>query len=687
MNFKDLNVKNSYINHGEDNVMDALICPAMKFAKSYKRSVGFFSSSVFKLLVSSLPQFISNGGKIELIVSPNLSNDDINAIALGYDKKELIHNKFTSDFNGELLKFDDISLEILYELVSNNYLDIKVANVKNDIGMYHDKLGILQDINNNIIVFYGSANSSLNAYKNNYERVRTLKSWNSSDLERINDEIYEFNSMWNNKNKFLEVYSFQESIKKSILKEIDKRKNIKNQDTNIIKLYDYQEEAINNWVNNSYKGFYIMATGTGKTWTAIYSAKRLIEDKKNNPLIVITAPYIHLLKQWQLDIEKVFPNHDIHLISHENSGWQKKVIQSLIAMKYDAGKSVIIISTMKSFIESEELKNMIKKCSNEKLLIVDEAHRFTRRSDEIKITYNYLLGLSATPINGKNNQSGIELVNFFGGCVINLPIEVALEKGFLIKYRYHPIFVNATYEEEAKFKNYTNKMNACYKNNVLVDPDRLMELIRNRLRVISMAEEKMSKIDYLLSEVKVKDHFIVYCGDGRLFDEDNEEIKHINFVKKHLDKLNLKTSQFTASETMERRMQLIDIFNKGHIESLVAIRCLDEGINIPSIKSALILSSNDDYKEFVQRRGRILRKYPGKDIADIYDVVVLPSFSEASFAKIELRRFYEYAKLAENSMDLFVQLNEILENYNLKIEDIEFNLELDEDNKEEDFDE
>lgn len=675
MSFKELNIKYSYINYGDTNVMDSLIVPSLKMAKSYKRSVGYFSSSVFKLIANSLPNFISNGGNIQLIVSPNLSQEDISAISLGYESREIVHKRFSTDFENELIKFDDSSLEILFELISHNYMDIKVANVKNDIGLYHDKLGILEDLEGNIIVFYGSANSSMNAYKNNYERVRVIKSWDHNDNERVLDEINEFDTMWNNNNQFLEVYSFQESVKKAIVTEIDKRKSVsKNKEA--IKLYDYQEEAINNWVNKNYRGFYIMATGTGKTWTAIYSIKRLIEDKNNNPLVVITAPYLHLLKQWEIDVKKVFPNHEIHLISHENPGWLRKITQSIISMKYDKKKSVILISTMKSFNQNIELHKAISKCENEKMLIVDEAHRFTKRPDWIKEKYKYMLGLSATPINGKFNQAGIELVNFFGGCAMNLPIEVALDKGFLIKYNYHPIFVNATLEEEAKFRSITNKMNACYKNDVLVDPDKLMELIRNRLRIISMAEEKMLKIESFIKSVKERNHFIIYCGDGKLFERTADEIKHINFVKQKLDELGLKTSQFTASETMDRRMQLIDIFNRGEIDSLVAIRCLDEGINIPSIKSALILSSNDDYKEFVQRRGRILRKYKDKKIANIYDVIVLPSFSENKFAKIELRRFYEYAKLAENSMDLFVKLYELLSNYDLKIEDIEFDLDI-----------
>ena len=136
---------------------------------------------------------------------------------------------------------------------------------------------------------------------------------------------------------------------------------------------------------------------------------------------------------------------------------------------------------------------------------------------------------------------------------------------------------------------------------------------------------------------------------------------------------NGKASKFTATESVDERMQLIDSFNKGYIEYLVAIRCLDEGINIPSIKSALILSSNDNYREFVQRRGRILRLYKGKEVANIYDVIVLPSIDNDSFAKIEFRRFYEYSRLALNKDYLLSLLDSYLAKYNLSYDDIKFN--------------
>jgi superfamily II DNA or RNA helicase len=263
-------------------------------------------------------------------------------------------------------------------------------------------------------------------------------------------------------------------------------------------------------------------------------------------------------------------------------------------------------------------------------------------------------------------------MEFFGGQVFSLPIEEALERKFLVPYYYHPIYVHASEEDEEKFQYHTHRILSCFKNNVCINPDLLVKSLRNRLRVISMAEEKQDQIDYIVSQIKENDHFVVYCGDGRLFDYNTgEEIRHIQSVKRVLSAHGYKSSQFTAQENMEDRMKLVDAFNKGEISALAAIRCLDEGINIPSIKSALILSSNDDYREFVQRRGRILRTYKGKEYAHIYDVVVLPSCDLPAWAKIEFRRFHEYAKLSLNWEELAPELENYLGDYGLTVEDVD----------------
>lgn len=673
MTFKEFAIEKSYINRGSNNFLDSLLKPAFREAAYYRRSVGFFSSSVFSLLLNSLPSFIRNNGKIHLIVSPELSNDDIKAIQLGYEKKsDLLNRRFLEDFDAEIRLFDDVGLDTLAELVARGILDVKVASVKNDFGIYHDKLGILTDKVGNNVVFYGSPNSSANAYLNNYEKIRVVRDWIQGEGEAVRDEISEFDSMWENRNPYLEVFDFMESVKECILvvkEERSRGKKVKDP----IELYDYQKDAIQAWVDKGFRGFYVMATGTGKTWTAIYSAKRLLEEHKC--LIVIAAPYKHLVCQWAEDVNKLFPDAETVLISSENPQWYTISKRLVLSQQYHPEKQIILITTIKSFY-SAKFEKVINLSDEEKLLIVDEAHRFTQRPENLRRAYSYMLGLSATPINGKQNESGIALLDFFGGLAYNLPIEEALERNFLVHYNYFPVYVTATSAEEENFNAISSNMAGCFRDGVLIDRERFVKYVRARLRIMGMAEEKLARIKAFVDQIKEKDHFVVYCGDGRLFDEQDEEIRHIQFVQNQMDDMGIRTSQFTANENMDRRMELVDMFNKQEIDALVAIRCLDEGINIPSIKSALILSSNDDYREFVQRRGRILRKYKGKKSADIYDVVVLPSAMCPKMAIIELRRYYEYAKLALNKEERLAELQTLLSQYGLRLEDIMFNTDL-----------
>ena len=670
MSLKDLDIKLSYISCGEENIAKSFLVPALKHTKCYRRSVGFFSSGVFGPIIDGIVSLSRNGGKIELIASPQLSDEDINAINLGYQKREeIIESAFSRDFMKELDTLDDAKLQLLVALIANGTLDIKIA-VTESTGIYHDKLGILEDFDGNIVVFYGSANESLSGYQNNYEKIRVVKSWVATEIKSIEDECKEFQTLWDGTNPFVKTYNYKESAKANILKVINTRKATGGKaNSTLIKLRDYQEEAINAWVNNDYHGFYVMATGTGKTWTAIFSAKHLVE--KHPAMIVICAPYKHLVKQWADDVEMAFPDAKLIMVSSENPTWETQIAQEIIRKQYKPDNQIIIISTIASF-KMERFTSVISRSKEDKLLIVDEAHRFTDRPDKLKETFRYMLGLSATPFSGSSAHKGLELMEWFGGQVFNLPIENALERGFLIPYNYYPIYVYATEDEERRFKYHTQKILSCFKNNKCINPDLLVKSLRNRLRVISMAEEKTTRIDEIINRIAEKDLFVVYCGDGKLFDADSgKELRHIQAIKRVLTAHGFKASQFTATENMADRMELVDAFNKQEISALVAIRCLDEGINIPSIKSALILSSNDDYREFVQRRGRILRTYGNKKYANIYDVIVLPSYDMQGWAKIELRRFHEYARLALNWNDLEVELNDHLGAYGLTIEDVD----------------
>lgn len=670
MNYRDLEIKRSYISYGDDNIASSLIVPALECTQLYRRSVGFFSSSVFGLIFEGIENLLNNNGKIQLIASPRLDENDMKAIQTGYDvRNKIISDCFSRDFMQSLDEFDDQQLSLLSELVARDVLDIKIATVEgrdHETGMYHDKLGILQDFDNNKIVFYGSSNSSKNGYYTNYEKIRVVKSWEIGQYESVEDEVNEFARLWNGTNPYVKVLDYQESAKRHIIEALKNRNGHKK--TEAIELRGYQKEAIQAWKDNNYQGFFVMATGTGKTWTAIYAAKELL--KLHPVTIVICAPYKHLVKQWAEDVEKVFEDAMIVMVSSENPSWGTEIKQELIAQKHGLSKQLIIISTNASF-KMKRFSDIMQHSTMEKLLIADEAHRFKECTSATKLTYQYLLGLSATPFSGKTAQSGNELMSFFGGEVFRLTLEDALKQHFLVPYFYYPIFVNATEEEEKTFDKYGRLISSCFRNGICLDPEKLNVFIRARLRVISMAQEKQENIDNIINNVREKDHVVVYCGDGKLYDQNSgEDIRHIQAVKQVLNTHGYKASQFTAKENMDERMKLVDTFNKGSITALAAIRCLDEGINIPSIKSALILSSNDDYREFVQRRGRLLRLYPGKKNATIYDVIVLPSIENKSWAIIELRRYNEFAKLAMNYDELQERLSQLCSDYGIDEEEL-----------------
>lgn len=663
MNFRDLELDRKYISYGDNSISD-IIVPLLSSSKVYQRSVGYFSSSVLNFTEEGIYNLVRNKGIIQLITSPILYDEDIKAIENGYRLKENVYRKnFISEFESALYDLSENKFNLVTELISRGFLDIRIVKTRG-IGNYHDKLAVLEDFDGNKVCFVGSSNSSQSGLKDNYEKIRVFFSWDFSNIYLV-DEIVEFNKLWEGTNDYNETYNFMDAVKKSVIEVRQNRQNMflpKQKEP-----WEYQKEPINNWIKNGYNGFFVMATGTGKTLTSLFSIRELF--KKEKVFTVIAVPYKHLVSQWMDDVDELFPNSIKFKVAGEIPNWDGNIKNSLlVSMRDPNSKPIIVVSTISSFYSSR-FAALYKFINTKKLLIVDEAHNFLQKIYEKKyfIDYEYKLGLSATPVFGKDEKKTKDLLNFFGGQVYNLPIEKAIGK-YLVNYYYKPQFVSATVDDEKEFINQTRIMSSCYdKNGNLIDKDKFTIAYRKRLRCISMAENKLNNVANYIKSINEKDHFIIYCSDGKIGD-----MKHLNYVIDLLNKDGMYPSQFTASEDMKTRMGLINSFNLGDISALVAIRCLDEGINIPSIKTALLLSNNDNYREFVQRRGRILRKYEGKEYANIYDIIVLPSKETSEMAKIEFRRYYEYAKISLNKDSLLHDLEKFLLDYDLTMDDILF---------------
>lgn len=688
--FKSLNLRYSYSTLKDDNVVKDFLLPVMEQTKNYARSVGFFTVASLAIVSAGIEKIIRAKGRIRLLCSYVLSQDDVKILEKGYfEKNKLLEEKLITEFDlSNILHLDLKNQESLIQLIKYDLLDIKII-IKDKKELFHDKVGILEDDFGDKVAFIGSMNDTVSAYEKNYEKIRIFKSWNPTESVFIENEEEEFNIFWNNKNPNLKSYTVHQALKEKIIKilessiigpnvETDREKPsnppLKPETKPSVKpkiiLRDYQLKAIKNWKDNNYNGFFKMATGTGKTWTAIYSIVEIY--KSYQPIVVVIAPYKHLVEQWGHDIRNTFEDIEVLRITGENRLWRNELTFLINSCNKRPNKKIIVISTISSF-KLPDFERIIALSTRDKLLIVDEAHRFETFIEFIKTNYEYRLGLSATPEFFRNPHKTENLVNYFDKIVFEYNLEQAIKTGHLVNYIYKPHLLYLSDDEQEQYNYFQKRIAGCFRNSKLIcTQDKLMSLIRAKRSVLSKAEAKDINFEVILKSIEQKQNLIIYCGDGvSNYLEESAAKRHIDLITMKLKVLNYKVHKFTAEEDIKTRMDLIEDFESKKVDALVAIRCLDEGVNIPSIQNALILASSEDPREFIQRRGRILRRSESKDFSTIHDVIMLPNdVSGIAILKSELRRYQEYASLAMNSNQLFENLISILDRYNLNVEDL-----------------
>ncbi|MFW6008621.1 MAG: DEAD/DEAH box helicase family protein, partial [archaeon] len=289
MSFKNLELKIKYRSSDDDIVSDFYI-PVLNNAKLYKRAVGFFSSSSLLQVSKGITGLLRNNGKIKLVASPKLNKKDIEAINQGYEERsKVIKDSLLRNFKDPKNYYEEERLNIVAHLIANNSLDIKIAYYEEKgIGLYHEKIGIVYDNNNNRVAFTGSLNDSETAFTKNFESIDVFCDWISKESkERVEDKENDFDKMWHNKTNRIKITDFPQALKDKIIEykkdninlNIDKeeleKERIKEKEYEYktfypkipsnIELYDYQKDAIKSWENKNYKGIFDMATGTGKT--------------------------------------------------------------------------------------------------------------------------------------------------------------------------------------------------------------------------------------------------------------------------------------------------------------------------------------------------------------------------------------------------------------------------------------
>ncbi len=701
MALSDLNLKESY-NNQKTNVVNDFLNPVLSEAIRYDRAVGFFSSTSLLAITVGIKRLIENGGTIRLICSPKLSEEDIKAINSGYEKRKVIEDNILREFSNPKDEFEEERLNMLANLIADGKLNIKIAMMKsiNPNAMFHLKLGIVTDEKRDFVAFTGSMNDSTNAYYGNNETIDVFSSLGVDYSRAIEKRDY-FNELWDN-NSFsnTEVIDFpQVGIEKimkykkdSYDKDIDfKEERIKHNKSEKkstptipdgIKIRDYQQKAYDAWKDNDYRGIYSMATGTGKTYTALYSMVNLLNNKNKKLAIVICCPYQHLVSQWVGDLIKFNFNPIIGYSSSPQKDWKKKLKSQAFNYVHDIIDSFCFITTNASFA-TKTVQNILNSINQEMLIVIDEAHNFgtNRLVSLLDDKYTYRLALSAT-LERHNDLVGTQrLYDFFEKKVAEYSLEEAIKNGMLCKYYYYPIKVYLSETELDQYNEYSRELAKYMK----VYPDGSVEyskkaevILIKRARLVAGAQSKLDKLAELIPKFVDQNHLLVYCGATTVVDDDysegtasDDEIRQIEAVSKILYKAGITSSRFTSEEDAETREILKRDFNEGSIvKALVAIRCLDEGVNIPSIDKAIILASSTNPKEYIQRRGRVLRNYPGKQYAKIYDFVTLPrpldeidAFTDREYdlglIKRELIRVKDFAGLSQNEYESAMLIDEI----------------------------
>lgn len=717
MGLRNLEIKSEYRTK-LDNIPRDFIVPLLKEGITYKRAVGFFSSSALLEISRGVGSLALRGGSIRLVASPKLSEEDVDAISAGYrDRKDILREAVLR----ELPKAESLGIyekdrfNLLAYLIANDIMDIRIAFVddENGIGIYHEKLAIVEDELGDRVVFTGSMNESRTGMLDNYGAIDVFKSWVDPE-GRVPLKEAAFDAIWNNSEIGITTYEFpevKEVIKKRYLvdepkfdlddacsesspKEKDNHPNssfgcpMRPKDGFVVR--EYQQEAVDEWARNGYRGLFDMATGTGKTITALLALERLYNDKNGDLAVVITCPYQHLVEQWVDDLNYFGITPIVAYSKSKQRNW-KQVLHGAVfdrRLNLPNARFVCCITT-NATLSGKWMQSCLGRLRGNVLFIADEAHNLGAPMYQKVLTENYAyrLALSATFDRHHDEDGTVALRDYFGNTCINYSLEKAIRQGMLSKYRYYPVPVTLTEAELDKYVQLTREISKCFEK-THSGKRRLSKrgeiVAQQRARLVAAASNKVSALKEIIAPYVKENHILVYCGAAQLLTEgedctqaNDDDRRQITRVVDLLgNDLGMRVSKFTSEEDIAERETLKKEFRDGNLQALVAIKCLDEGVNIPNIKTAFMLASTTNPKEYIQRRGRLLRLAPGKEYAEIYDFITLPySTSVAagqtidelrgvySLIRNEMERGFEFAQHAMNFGEAQAVLDEIRDSY------------------------
>lgn len=654
---KDYEFQDSY-SVFSDQLYSDFLEPCFENSTLYRRASGYFSSTIFALGPMAFTEFFEKGGRVQLICSPHFSSEDQEAVknADAADSRSLAEVWSDSINKTSEHEFGNLTSRFLAALIRNDYLELRIARFTAGNGLFHDKLGIFSDEQGDVLSFIGSANETLSAWSGvgNHESIDAFKSWLETGEKRVLDHENRFHSFWEGEAQGLEVLSGEEAAE-SLLEAhepeslADLTEELRTKVFKQLKLApkrpqprDYQQQAIDNWIAAGHRGVISFATGGGKTLTALHCAKTWLTGDR---VCVVLLPSSILVSQWMTEIRQFFPSAKVlRADSHGLRGW-KKLLGDFLKPNPLARDPRFVLATY-SGAQRKNFRQELQKAQENTLIIGDEVHKFGALESR-KIAEEFepaaRLGLSATPLRKRDDEGTEAIYGFFGKQLEPIyTLKQAINDGNLSPYRFDFQEARLSEEEQTKWDEYTFKIGQLMAKEEQKKPGpmspELERLLISRARVAKLADSKVQlAAKTIIDSFEEGDRFLAYCETG----------EHVDALESELALLgaSMTIMKYLASNEEEHDRVMNHFSNFGGL--IIAIRCLDEGVDIPAINKAVILSSSQSPREFIQRRGRLLRMHAGKVRAELFDFLTLKVSGEI-LQRTEFERLEEFAADADN---------------------------------------
>ena len=669
-----------------DPLAEEVLIPGFQSAAKVDCMVGFFSSKVLASLAPGLATYIRNAkNSFRLIISPFLRQEDCEAIERGLKSSEVIVSEILENMivTEELLQ--QHTLKCLSWMIRMDRIQIKIALMED--ALFHPKVWLFED-GGDVVAVHGSSNVTDRGIWKNIEQIAVSKSWEDSNQRYVTDKLcIQFEQLWQNQTESCVVISLPQAIRDQLLKNyyaetppteaemraLYKRAAGVKEEAEPYELpaaqrnefaipaelrykegpFEHQGKAVDAWCVAGYRGVLEMATGSGKTITAMICAHRLYE--LHQPLlIVVAAPFIPLIQQWCDEIEP-FGLRPVNLTEASGQHGRARELNRIKRRFRSDTSNVEAIVVSHDTLCNPTFQNELKKFDCTKLLVADEAHNLGREGfvKEPPEFFDYRIGLSATPVRQYDEEGTEALFAFFGDVVFQFTLKEAIGR-CLVEYDYfvHPVELTRT--EMDKWYDLTARIKAIAWRQSENKPDNyLAQLLRDRRKLLETAENKIQALKSALAkeDLSALRHTLIYTSD-----KGPEQLDHVNAL---LNAHGVLFHQLTHEETQNRAKmkEIISSFQQGLLRVLTAKRVLDEGVNIPQIRKAFILASTTVERQWVQRRGRLLRtcREIDKTHSEIHDFMSLPPDIDnideeaRSLIRSELSRVQKFASLARNA--------------------------------------